>query len=415
MQPQSQARAQTRESNLSDLLDQVLAATATEKYRAVDAALQARIDKVEELLPDALKGQAPRLVKRAMLTFSRVAKLQECMPQSFIRCVLEAAELGLAIDGKLCHAVPFNNKVKDGRGEHWQMEAQCMPDYKGLVAVAKRVGVLRDCFADVVCVNDSFRARRTINGDELEHERDMTRVRGPVTGAYAVFVLPDGTRRFELMDIAELHHVRAKSKSWSGKSGPSGPWKTDENEMYKKTVLRRGLKLYCEDAAMVRAMELDDHDYEEDQPAPARSAQTNLDRAEAIRTRLNGPPSQAVPAETDDDSPHTPSPAGSHGGDAGAARSELPSAPAGPGAEERDPEPGPFDPERLAFEERITVYRQRIAEAGTELELRAIEGEIASDEYLGQDYKHSFAAELKERANIVIGPPHRARRGADAI
>jgi recombination protein RecT len=271
---------QTRELDPAVLFEQVLQRTEKNKRVVlIDGALQARIDRLEELLPPVLKGHGARLAKRAVLTFSRSPKLQACSADSFVRCVLEAAELGLAIDGRLGHAVPFNNKVKDADGvERWRMEATFIPDYRGLVAVAKRGGLIRDVRADVVCQNDHFEARRDGDRDILIHRRDLRQKRGPIYAAYTIVVLPDSTWRHELMDQEELDKVRSRSKSYSAEK-PSGPWVTDEAEMCKKTVVKRALKLYTEDPALRRALDADDRDVDLELPpsvaglpTPARPA-----------------------------------------------------------------------------------------------------------------------------------------------
>jgi recombinational DNA repair protein RecT len=67
------------------------------------------------------------------------------------------------------------------------------------------------------------------------------------------------------MDILELNRIRQKSKAKD-----SGPWVTDTNEMRKKTVLKRALKLYCDDPGLTRALEFDDVEYETDGQQPQK-------------------------------------------------------------------------------------------------------------------------------------------------
>ena len=154
---QTAGQARQRELDPSVLLEQVLAKTEKNKRIVIVAkALDDRVERLRELLPGYMKPDAERLVKRAVLTMARIPKLQECTPDSFVRCVLEAAELGLAIDGRLGHAVPFKNKVKGSEGvERWRMECQFIPDYKGLVAVARRGGIVRDVHGDVDVADDT--------------------------------------------------------------------------------------------------------------------------------------------------------------------------------------------------------------------------------------------------------------------
>jgi recombination protein RecT len=225
---------------------------------------------------------------------ARNPKLQEATLDSFVRCVLEAAELGQAVDGKLAHAVPFNNKVKDADGvERWRVECTFIADYKGLIAVARRSGIIRDIHADVVSDNDHFIAERQGGTDLLIHKRDLKRPRGNVYAAYAIVTRPDGTWRYELMDLEELHAVRARSKAFTA-SKPSGPWVTDPKEMYCKTVIRRTLKLYTEDAALKRALDKDDDiDAELEEPRATAFTPTTWPSA-AASAPTSAPPGPAT-------------------------------------------------------------------------------------------------------------------------
>jgi recombination protein RecT len=226
-------------------LDRVLAETER-RQRELRTKLEGEqcLAVIEEVLPDGMKGQARRLVKRALLTFASRPYLKECSNEDFLRCVIRAAEMGLAIDDRLCHVVRFGGK---------QTSWQAMPDYKGLIAVAKRSGQIKDCYADVVCANDTFRAYRDGATSHLIHELPPRfGHRGQVIGAYAIVKLPDGDWRYELMSRAELDNIQRRAPA------KNGPWATDPDEMRKKTVLRRLLKTYCDDPAFVRAQEIDD-------------------------------------------------------------------------------------------------------------------------------------------------------------
>jgi len=61
---------------------------------------------------------------------------------------------------------------------------------------------------------------------------------GRVTHVYAVARLKDGGIQREVMTTAEVEKIRKKSRA-----GQSGPWKEHWDEMAKKTVIRRLVKL----------------------------------------------------------------------------------------------------------------------------------------------------------------------------
>lgn len=283
MQPATAPRpaappAQAQAIDPSALLEQILERQPTERYRTLSTALDKRVERVEEVLPPQMKGQGQRLVRRAMMTFARRPELEACPPAEFIRCVIEAAECGLAIDGKLAYVVKYKTA--------WQLQI----DYKGLKAVAVRSGQILDSWARLVHRADRFRAWESDGECHLEHEQPQGfATRGDVVGVYAIVALPPpGKWRYELMSLEDVNRIRGRSSA--AKAG-KGPWFTDEGEMQKKTALRRALKMYCDDPAFVRAAQIDDDDYEPERSvtalglAPASTESSLL----ADRLGLNAP------------------------------------------------------------------------------------------------------------------------------
>lgn len=193
------------------------------------------------MLPPCMKGQADRLCKRALIYFETKTDPQDYPPVDvFFKCVLAAAEMGLAIDGRLCHVVRFKSK--------WQ----CVPDYKGIIAVAKRSGVILDCLPKVVHENDPFSASVEDGKSRLDHEELKVGDRGKVIGAYAIVYPPNAPYRYDWMSIDELNSIQRAAPA------QKGPWSTHVNEMRKKTVVKRIMKLFQEDAGVARALELSD-------------------------------------------------------------------------------------------------------------------------------------------------------------
>lgn len=264
-QQAAQSRVQSAEQ-YADLLETMLEASQPTAAKGINLTLERSIEKIEAVLPDTLKGQAPRFVKRAMLTFAEKADLHECTPMSFVMCVLEAAELGLCIDGKLGHAVAYNNKYKENGRDVWRKEAQFMPDYKAIIAVAKRSGQIVDCYGDVVYATDTFEHSRNGGQSVLRHTYDVAQPRVKIVAAYAIIKLPHGDWRYELMNLSELDRIQSRSKAKG-----FGPWKTDTDQMRIKTVIRRGLKLYCDDPGVTRILDYADREYESGESVPVKS------------------------------------------------------------------------------------------------------------------------------------------------
>lgn len=244
----------------TSLMDEILSRPVSERSKGLKATLDKPewVECIENALPAPQKGQAKRLVTRAMMTFNNDPKLLACTPASLITCILQAAECGLLIDGKLAFVQPYNNKKKhpDGR-EYKVLEAQFAPSYQGLVAIAKRSGAIHDCYGRCVYEGDTFTHGESGGRSILEHTWDLNAKRTKVIGAYAKVILSthENDWRYELMDFEDLERIRR-----CGDNGPA--WRFHTSAMYVKTVIRRALKLYCDDPAFVRAVEFDERTYD---------------------------------------------------------------------------------------------------------------------------------------------------------
>lgn len=222
--------------------------------------LNDRLVRIRDILPDKMKSQAERFINRALITFSKNQNLMECTLDSFFQCVIAAAEVGFAIDGKLAHAVPRKGIA-------------CFQlDYKGMVALARRSNLVKDCFAHIVYRNDEFTQCIKNGISELYHVQSGERSRALVLGAYAIIIFPDGYWRHEWMQASEIEAIEARSAAGAGFS----PWRTDWGEMARKTVLRRLLKLYMDaDNYLSIAMSHEDDDVIDGQAVESKSAEAS--------------------------------------------------------------------------------------------------------------------------------------------
>lgn len=209
------------------------------------------LTRIENVLPTSYKPHAQRYVQRALLTFVGNSSLQSCPPMDFLRLVVEAAELGLAIDNRLCYVVKYKSQYA------------LQPSYLGMVAVARRAGLVLDAEADLVCEQDIYTVRKIGARTEFIHEHAKMGTRGAVIGAYARLVFPDGRFRIEEMSRDELDKVKAAAPS------KNGPWQDWEGQMQKKSVLKRALKPFQDHPDMVALMShLEREDEPDDSPRP---------------------------------------------------------------------------------------------------------------------------------------------------
>lgn len=165
-----------------------------------------------------------KLLRMAVLAAEKAPKLYECSPTSMLAAVTEAARLGLDVGGSTGEAylIPRKGKVTLSIG------------YKGLIRLAERGGKVYRERAEVVYEKDEFTLRRDETGDHFTHIPLLDGDRGEVRGAYGVAYFTNGAVQFEWMNLAELEAIHARSEAAS-----DGPWITDPEEMYKKTVIIR--------------------------------------------------------------------------------------------------------------------------------------------------------------------------------
>lgn len=215
------------------------------RVNTVRGLLEVAAPKMRDVLPSFLTPE--RLVQVSVACIARTPKLLECTPTSLLHAVMQCAELGLTPSSALGEAylVPFGDKVT------------MIPGYRGLVALARRSGQVRDIESVVVREGDRFRYKRGIKL-VLEHTPVLGNRQGrKMIAVYMVAWIKGSARpHIEVMDREEVDAVRARSRSKN-----DGPWVTDYDEMARKTVVRRGVKMLPMSVQMAKAIAIDDEDH----------------------------------------------------------------------------------------------------------------------------------------------------------
>lgn len=168
-------------------------------------------------------------------------KVARANAQSVRDAVANVAAIGLTLNPalRLAYLVP-----RDG--------AICLDiGYLGLVQLALDGGSIRWVRCELVREKDSFEFTGPA-AMPVHRFNPFGADRGPVVGVYCVAKTSDGDILADVMEIGEVHRIRDRSQSW--KSGKASPWKTDEGEMTKKTLIKRASKLWPKcDRLMVAA------------------------------------------------------------------------------------------------------------------------------------------------------------------
>lgn len=171
---------------------------------------------------------ADRMLRVSMTALRTTPKLAECTPQSFLSCVMSAAQLGLEPNTPLghCYLIPRKNKGV--------MECTLLIGYQGMQDLARRSGQLRRIHAYVVREGDHFAWTLGINPD-IQHTPASGNENKPITHAYAVARLKDGDDVFAVLTRGEIEKRRKRGASGSG---IKTPWDTDYDAMALKSAVR---------------------------------------------------------------------------------------------------------------------------------------------------------------------------------
>ena len=187
---------------------------------------------IKAALPSVMTPE--RFTRMVLTALSSTPELNDCTPQSFLGAMMSAAQLGLEPNTPLGQAylIPYWNTKKGTR------EAQFQIGYKGLIDLAYRSGEVELVQAQCVYANDSFECRFGLE-PKLEHV-PADGERGELVKVYALFKTKSGGFGFEVMSVEDIkEHAKKYSQSFSKSYSP---WKTNFEEMAKKTVLKKCLK-----------------------------------------------------------------------------------------------------------------------------------------------------------------------------
>lgn len=183
---------------------------------------------IEAALPSVITGE--RFARMVLTAMSNTPQLASCTPKSFLGAMMQAAQLGLEPNTPLGEAylIPFRN--------HGTLECQFQVGYKGMISLAHRSGLYVQ--AHEVHENDDFEVEYGLD-PKLVH-KPVFKDRGAVVAYYGMWKDKDGNYGFEVMSREDVEaHARKYSQSY-GKG--FSPWKTNFDEMAKKTVIKKALK-----------------------------------------------------------------------------------------------------------------------------------------------------------------------------
>ena len=205
---------------------------------------------------------ADRMVRVVLTAMNKNPKLLECSKETLWESVLNCAALGLFPDALgRAYLVPYGKTC------------QLIIGYKGLIDLAYRSDRISSINCVVVREGDLFEQepmalppiRHKVNTPTGDPFRKATHF-------YSVVYLKDcAIPSVSVMSLREVQEIQARSKS-----GGSGPWVTDFEEMAKKTVFRRHSKVLPMSSELAAAMDSDGDQMTDLSVAPRPTMQDDI-------------------------------------------------------------------------------------------------------------------------------------------
>lgn len=201
---------------------------------------------IKRALPSVITPE--RFTRMALSALNTTPKLSECSQISFLAALMNAAQLGLEPNTALGQAylIPYNNKGK--------LECQFQLGFKGMIDLLYRNDQVQSIQAHCVYSNDEFEYELGLNS-KLVHKPTL-KDRGDLILVYALFKLDNNGYAFEVMSKIDIdQHAQKYSK---GYASSYSPWKSNYEEMAKKTVIKKVLKYAPLKVDFLRAVSTDE-------------------------------------------------------------------------------------------------------------------------------------------------------------
>lgn len=203
-------------------------------------ALNKALAGIGQVLPQHItKERMAKLCLGMMRTNAKLAQAARRNPASFVNAIMHASKLGLE-PGIDAHLVPYENRRQN------TVEIQCIPDYRGLLKLARNSGEITSISIQIAYSNDTFDLSLGTE-DKMTHKPKLTGDRGEPMLVYAVAKFKDGSHHVEWMPVSDINKIRDGSSGYrialatakKYNKEPDSPWIGSWDEMARKTLARR--------------------------------------------------------------------------------------------------------------------------------------------------------------------------------
>lgn len=178
------------------------------------------VQNLKAALPEHMSPD--RMIRVALTAISVQPKLLNCTWESIGLALLKASQLGLEPNGRDAHLVPY------------KAQCQLIPDYKGLVQLAYRSGLITSLTARAVHAKDEFSYEYGTQ-QHIRHVPCDSDDPGPLVKAWARAQYKNGA---EVFVVLERRDVMKRRKSSQYADSPDSPWRRFEEAMWAKSAVK---------------------------------------------------------------------------------------------------------------------------------------------------------------------------------
>lgn len=198
---------------------------------------------------------ADRLARIALTEVRRTPRLAQCTQPSFGGALMTCAQLGLepGVTGE-AYLIPRKNGRLSRDAGRDIFEVQLTIGYQGMAKLFWQSPLAKSLDAQAVYENDYFEYELGLE-PYLKHKPTLEE-RGNAIAYYSVATLTNGGHAFIVLSRSDVEKIRIRSNAGTGDK--DSPWKTDYDEMAKKTCLRRMFKLLPKSPELARALSQDE-------------------------------------------------------------------------------------------------------------------------------------------------------------
>lgn len=205
-----------------------------------------------------ISGNADKFMRMVQNAIIRDPEIADASMQSVYLEVQKAAADGLMLDGREATLTRFkvNKKYKENGKwvDNYVTEVAYIPMVAGIMKRVRNSGEVKAWSCELVYeeeINRGLFKYSAAPEPMIFHEPIIIGKKGKIVAAYSAVKLRDGSYHYEVMNIDQLNAIMERTKSRkkvyengkdTGQTAITGPWATDKEEMYRKTVIRRHSK-----------------------------------------------------------------------------------------------------------------------------------------------------------------------------